>query len=180
MNGVESEDSTALLKRIRAGDEAAFAALYRRVAPQAQRVACRIVRDPIVAEDIVHDAMYSMLKAISSGHGPSDSYVGYVMAAVRRLAYRYTRRNTHTIYVDDPAQLEPHLAPAHPNPQGDAAAAALAALPSRWRGVLWLTEVDRYTPAELAEQMSLNANAVSSLASRARQALRAEFQAQQG
>jgi DNA-directed RNA polymerase specialized sigma24 family protein len=61
----------------------------------------------------------------------------------------------------------------------DLVAAAWASLPSRWRHVLWLIEVDQYSPAELAPSMAISANAVSSLATRARRALRTAYVDQQ-
>ncbi|WP_053206085.1 sigma factor-like helix-turn-helix DNA-binding protein [Jiangella muralis] len=57
------------------------------------------------------------------------------------------------------------------------AATALASLPARWRHVLWLVDVERYSPSELGSRLSMTPNAVSSLAARARKALRAAYHA---
>ena len=45
---------------------------------------------------------------------------------------------------------------------------AFAQLPDRWQSVLWLTEVERLRPREVAEMLGISANNVSQLAVRAR------------
>lgn len=175
MNGVENEESGKLLTRARDGDEAAFSALYQRWAPTARRAAQRIVRDAHVAEDLVQEAFYLVLRAVRSGNGPTDSFSGYLVSTVRRLAYRHSAAQGRMVFLDDFGLWEANFAPKPGSSQSDLVDAAWASLPPRWRYVLWLIEVDRYSPAELAPAMSLSANAVSSLATRARQALRTSY-----
>lgn len=166
--------------RARTGDDAAFASLYQRVAPVARRAAQRIVHDIHLADDLVQEAFYVILRAVRSGHGPTDSFAGYVMTTVKRLAYRYSAANNKMLLTDDDAMWERLLTPtAQRSMQDDMISAAWASLPPRWRQVLWLIEVDEYSPAELAPRMSMTANAVSSLATRARKALRTAYAAQQ-
>nr|WP_246211345.1 sigma-70 family RNA polymerase sigma factor [Phytoactinopolyspora alkaliphila] len=168
-----------MLERVRNGDESAFAVLYYRAAPVARRAAQRIVRDIHVAEDLVQESFYLTLRALRSGHGPTDSFGGYVVSTVRRLAYRYTELQARTVSVDDFATWESSATTTNAHHDDDLVTAAWASLPARWRRVLWLIEVDQYSPAELAPSMSMTPNAVSSLATRARRALRTAYVAQQ-
>ncbi|HZP51650.1 ANTAR domain-containing protein [Actinocrinis sp.] len=55
------------------------------------------------------------------------------------------------------------------------AAAAFAALPERWRSILWHTEVEGQGPGELAAVLGIEAGAVAALACRAREGLRAAY-----
>jgi RNA polymerase sigma factor (sigma-70 family) len=176
----EEEGLAELLVRARRGDEAAFASLYRRVAPAARRTAQRIVSDIHAAEDLVQEAFYLVIRAIRSGHGPTDSFAAYLQSTVKRLAYRHFTAQGRTVMTENDALWERLLGPVAPqSAQADLVVAAWASLPSRWRRVLWLIEVDRYTPAELAPAMAMTPNAVSSLATRARRGLCAAYQAMQ-
>jgi hypothetical protein len=71
-----------------------------------------------------------------------------------------------------------------PRPGGDpvvhrwdanAAASAFASLPERWRTVLWHTEVEDESPAEVAPLLGLRPNGVAALAYRAREGLRQAY-----
>ncbi|TDE02562.1 RNA polymerase sigma factor [Jiangella asiatica] len=170
------DEVTALLDRANAGDEAAFVDLYREVAPLARRAARRIVRDGHAVDDLVQETFYLVLNAVRSGHGPRESFHGYVLATVRRLAYRHSGQQKRTVAIHDPVVWDRLLGrtPAA-DADGDRIAAAWAGLPARWRQVLWLVDVEDYAPAELAPRMAMTPNAVSSLATRARRALRAAY-----
>ncbi|SDU21656.1 RNA polymerase sigma factor [Jiangella alkaliphila] len=178
IKGWDHEESTVLLDRAYQGDDAAFGTLYRRVSPMARRAAHNIVRDSHAADDLVQETFYLVLRAVRSGRGPRDSFTGYVLATVKHLAYRYCRTESRMVANDDPDMWERHAdIVVQPPAQAERATAAWASLPPRWRSILWLVEVDRYSPAELAAGLSLTPNAVSSLASRARQALRTAYSA---
>nr|WP_246220845.1 sigma-70 family RNA polymerase sigma factor [Phytoactinopolyspora mesophila] len=174
-HGVGVEVECAALDRIRAGDDDAVDTVYREIAPLARQTANRILRDHHAADDMVQEAFYLVIRAIRAGRGPTDSFEGYLLSTVRRLAYQHWTAERRTICTDD--IWSEHLvdAPTVPTPQSDLVGAAWASLPQRWRSILWLIEVDRYAPAEIARELSMNANAVSSLASRARCALRAAY-----
>ncbi|NEE03274.1 RNA polymerase sigma factor [Phytoactinopolyspora halotolerans] len=174
-NRVDEKDLLILLDRARAGDEEAFAALYRSVRPMARHTAQSLVHDPHTADDLVQEAFYLVLRAVRSGRGPTDSFASYVQSTVRRLAYRYFAKQNRTIITDDEAVWERNVGSV-PTQNVGLASDAWARLPPRWRSILWLIEVDRYTPAELAPKMSMTPNAVSSLLNRARQALRSTYQ----
>src|SRR3954468_13241331 len=61
-----------LLAGVRAGDEAAYAALVRRYGPSMQRVARMYVRDDAVAEDVVSETWEAVLEGIDRFEGRSS------------------------------------------------------------------------------------------------------------
>lgn len=173
-------DEQGLLHRARNGDSDAFAALYQHVAPVARRTASKMMRDAHEAEDLVQEAFYTVLRAIQGGGGPEESFLGYVLSTVRRLAFRQTTRQRRVIVSNDvDANEDTNDHAPGTSKQFDDIAAAWAGLPARWQRVLWRLEVDRYSPAELAPVLDMTPNAVSSLATRARDGLRRAYLAQQ-
>lgn len=167
-----------LLHKARCGDDAAFGVLYRKVAPMARRAAYRIVRDAHTADDLVQETFYLVLRSVRAGNGPQGSFTGYTLSTIKRLAYRHSKTRGRTVVIDDPALWEQQLSDAAPPGEPEHIAAAWESLPPRWRSVLWLIEVDRFSPSELAKGWSMTPNAISSLATRARRALRTAYLAE--
>lgn len=170
------------LEYVAQADDEGFTRLYREVAPQARQIAYHILHDANAADDVVQEAFYAVLIAMRAGRGPCESVTGYISTVARRLAYRQRRENQLVVAAGDPVDgSEPSTESAFTSlaPRGvDAsagAAAAWASLPPRWRYVLWLIEVDKYSPAELAPVMGMTPSAVSSLGTRARRALRTAY-----
>ena len=158
-------------------DSEAITALYRRWAPQIRQVAADILRNVDDAEDVVQEVFYAVCAAMKNGRGPHTSAAGYLHTVARRIVRRQLTRSEQLVGIGVPVRRssDPHEAQLE---DSTAAAAALAGLPRRWRDVLWLIEVEGYSPAELAPAMAMTPNAVSSLATRARGALRAAYRQQ--
>ncbi|WP_157987375.1 RNA polymerase sigma factor [Jiangella endophytica] len=171
----DHQEFAILLDRAHDGDDDAFGILYEKTAPMAHRAAQHIVRDRHTADDLVQETFCLVLNAVRAGRGPRSSFPGYVLSTVKRLAYRHSTARGRTVAVQDPAAWDALLG--RPGEPGDASrvAAALASLPARWRHVLWLVDVERYSPSELGTRLAMTPNAVSSLAARARKALRAAY-----
>ncbi|TDC48731.1 sigma-70 family RNA polymerase sigma factor [Jiangella ureilytica] len=174
----DHQEFAVLLDRAHEGDDAAFGTLYEKTAPMAHRVAQHIVRDRHAADDLVQETFCLVLNAVRAGRGPRSSFPGYVLSTVRRLAYRHSTARGRTIAVHDPAAWDALIDRLGvPRADDGRAATALAGLPARWRLVLWLVDVERYSPSEVGTRLSMTPNAVSSLAARARKALRAAYAA---
>jgi RNA polymerase sigma-70 factor (ECF subfamily) len=58
-----------LVRRLRAGDEVAFALLVRRYQPQLLRLATSLVSSRAVAEDVVQDAWLGVVRGIEGFEG---------------------------------------------------------------------------------------------------------------
>jgi len=67
----DESNEQALVERLRAGDRSAQAKLFRRYRRPLWRHALKIVRNPAVAEEIVHDAWIRAMAAIGSFQGRS-------------------------------------------------------------------------------------------------------------
>ena len=147
-----------------------FAELYREHLPAARRTALALV-PAHAADDIVAEAFTRVLARRAAGGGPDCTFRPYLLAAVRNIARDWLAERGR-------------CAPVPPDPRacrvpgaGELAARAeeaamtrraFSSLPPRWRAVLWQTEVEGRTPAELARASGMSPNAVAQLAARAR------------
>lgn len=173
---VETRD-VELLDALRAGDAAAFGELYARHYQVALQAAVRTVRDVATAEDVVADAFTSVLAAVRSGGGPTSNVRAYLLATVRNSAIGALRASSRTRpapqeTLDRPYEEDPAVESEH---EHDHVRAAFAALPPRWRRVLWYSDVHDLSPAQVAPLVGSTPNAVSSQLRRARERLRHEY-----
>jgi RNA polymerase sigma-70 factor (ECF subfamily) len=74
-------DESALLARLRAGDEDAFLALVDRYAPAMRKLARAYVRDEATAEDVVQEAWLGVLRGLATFEGRS-SLRGWIFTIV--------------------------------------------------------------------------------------------------
>jgi RNA polymerase sigma factor (sigma-70 family) len=169
-----SDPDIELIVKVREGDPAAMAQLWDRHFPSACVAARRITgcSDP---SDAASEAFLATVRAIRSGHGPvSGSFRAYVCSAAARLAVRDAVRRS----VLEQWEVHEDSIPAADDDtptQGELDPSIIGGwdqLPERWRRVLWLTVVERRTPADVAEKVGMTANAVAALAYRARCRLR--------
>lgn len=177
----DTDDSDlALIRRTRAGDLDAYGTLHERHAGSARALAWRMSRSPADADDLVSEGFARVLSALQRGRGPEIAFRPYLLSTVRRLAYDRTDREQREAPVahdlDEPATLDGD--PVVDGFERDTAAAAFASLPERWRMVLWHTEVEGQSPAEVADLLGIKPNAVAALAYRAREGLRQAYLSQ--
>lgn len=158
-----------LVAATRAGDAGAYGILWDRHAPAALRAARAITRS-IDPEDLVSEAFAKTLSAIRNGGGPTDAFRPYLFAAVRSAAATWggKQKDIALEYIDE---LPVDEGEDSLDVLSDKAllAAAFKELPERWRTLLWYLEVEGMKPREIAPLMGLTPNAVSVLASRARE-----------
>ncbi|MCU1374744.1 MAG: sigma-70 family polymerase sigma factor [Actinomycetia bacterium] len=164
-----------------AGDTGAFDELYRRHAPLARRVAWSVLHDDRDADDVVADAFERLLRAI-----PADrlhdrrTFRAYLLVTTKNLALNVARGRGRR---GDRSDEDLEGLPGGTTPLDDVVEheetvlvrRAYAALPERWRSVLWLTEVEGLAPKAVADLLGLSANGVSQLAVRARAGLRESY-----
>lgn len=166
-----------LVDRVGTGDLNAYGELYARHRVVAYWYATQFTRDPSQRDDLVADAFMRVLNAIRSGSRPL-AFRAYLLTAVRSAAYEAARRNARCQPAEiDTDKLDPVVAD-HADAVVDRLAAhpvrrAFAALPRRWRDVLWASAVQGRSAIEIGEMFALTPNAASALAYRARKALRA-------
>lgn len=82
----------ALLKRVAVGDRDAFGVLYDSLAPAVHGLACRVVRDPSLAEEVTQD-VFLMVWQQSPGFDPGrGSARTWVLTLAHRRAVDVVRR----------------------------------------------------------------------------------------
>jgi RNA polymerase sigma-70 factor, ECF subfamily len=77
----------ALASRAAAGDEAAFADLYRRHHPHVYRYCRRLLRCPEDAADATQQAFLSMHRRLAKGCPPDASVGGYLLRVARHASF---------------------------------------------------------------------------------------------
>jgi RNA polymerase sigma factor (sigma-70 family) len=188
--GVEPTSTTSsdprsdadLIVAARAGDAGAFGMLYERHAGAALVVARQYTRGTAEAEDVVSDAFAAVWSAFRGGSGPTDAFRAYLYTVVRRVAAVQRDKGRRAEPTDDVAVLEAGsmAEPAAEEPalagfERSAVARAFASLPERWQAVLWHSEIEGLTPAQIAPLLGLSANSTAALAYRAREGLRQAY-----
>lgn len=171
-----------LIASARSGDTAAIGALYERHAGAAWVVARQYSDSPEDADDVVADSFTAVFGAIERGNGPEAAFRAYLFTVVRRVAGLRREKNRRVQPTDDIAVLEAGTAlagtaeePALAGFERGVVARAFHSLPERWQAVLWHTEVEGLTPAEIAPILGLTANGTAALAYRAREGLRQAY-----
>ena len=168
----------ALIAAVRAGDRAAFAQLYERHERAARRMARQLSASPHDVDDLVAEAFARVFDMLSAGRGPDSAFRAYLLTAVRNGMYERARRDRRLELSEDMGRHdrgEPWVDPAEAELNSALAARAFASLPERWRTVLWYSEVEQESTAEVGSRLGLRPNAVAALAYRAREGLRQAF-----
>ncbi len=160
-----------LLSAYRAGDSAALAVLWERHVRPAI-VAARSIAPSLDAEDVVSDAYLKIIESIEKGRGPHGAFRPYLYRVVQSVAADKLRSpETHVAELHESHEI-PEADPWEDRAfDRNAAAQAFNSLSERWQSVLWYTEVEGLPPREAAQLLGIKPNAVSALASRAREAL---------
>ena len=170
------EEERGLLARARAGDQGAFAELYRRHHGGAMRYTSAIA-DWHEAEDVVAEAFMRTLGALQRNLGPDTGFRAYLFTAIRSIWINMLRRQSRgpsLLGTVDLVMLE------EPPPEvtdwpDENMQIAFRKLRPRWREVLWLSEVVGYPRAQVADHFGLSQNALAALHFRACEALRREY-----
>jgi RNA polymerase sigma factor (sigma-70 family) len=175
---VETRTDAELIAEVRDGRTEAYAVLYRRHEGPARALARQLARCPGERDDLVAEAFARLLATLRAGGGPDVAFRAYLLTVLRHVLHDRARRDGRIHFTDDLTRYdsgEPWRDPAVDGLEARLAARAFAGLPERWRAVLWRTEVERRTPAEVAPLLGLTPNGVSALAYRAREGLRQAY-----
>ena len=171
-----NEDPDAeLLARMAGGDEAAFRTLTVRKLPRLHGLALRLLGDPAEADDVAQDAFLRTWRQAGAWRPGQARFDTWLHRVVLNLCYDRLRRRRETPVADPPEQVDPAL-PADQRIEGDETArrvqAALARLPPRQREAIMLQIYQELSNIEIAEVLGVSVEALESLLSRARRALR--------
>lgn len=178
------ESDAAAVEAVRRGDLSAYGRLYQRHVTAAYRMARQLTSSPVDADDLVAEAFVNVLDALLAGDGPRSAFRAYLLTTVRHLAYTRTRRLRGVELTPDVSTVAGVRAeavsicftdPVQAGLERAAASAAFAGLSPRWQRVLWRTEIEGHTPAQVAAELGLTPNGVAALAYRARARLRSAY-----
>src|SRR5262245_24375463 len=164
-----------LIAAVQAGRTDAFGELYARHVAAARRLAEAIAAGPADAEDLVAEAFTRVLATLRLGRGPAHAFRAYVLTTLRRACYDSSRRDRRLRFTGDLTAYEsgePHVDALVADVDRMLAARAFAKLPERWRLVLWQSEVEGASPAQIGVLFGLTPGAAAALAFRARERLR--------
>jgi RNA polymerase sigma factor (sigma-70 family) len=173
-----TDTDTDLLAAVRAGDTDAYGTLYERHAAASRHLAHSLTGNPSDADDLVAETWAKVFATLRAGRGPLVAFRAYLHTTLRHVCYHRARRDRRLEFTDDLSRYDagvPFLDPALDQLERTYAARAFRALPERWQDVLWQTEVEGATPAEIAPRLGLTPNAVAVLAHRAREGLRRHY-----
>ncbi len=181
-------DDADLVRRLKAGDEDAYAEVVRTMGGRMLGVARRFLHDEDLARDAVQDAFLSAFRAIHTFDGGAQLATWLhrivVNAALMKLRTR-RRKPEQSIEPMLPAFAENGYHASRPvvawttsaeeallqRETRDRVRAAIAALPERYRAVLLLRDIEERSTREAADLLGITENAVKLRLHRARQAL---------
>jgi RNA polymerase sigma factor (sigma-70 family) len=179
---VPGPSDAELIDSVRGGDTAAYGSLYERHVGAAYNLARQLTRSSAEADDLVAEAFAKVLDTLRDGRGPDSAFRAYLLTALRHTAYDKTRRDRKLELAEDVTEVASTEAisvqfkdTAVSGLERSLAAKAFARLPERWQAVLWHTEIEGMSPADVAPLLGLTANGVSALAYRAREGLRQAY-----
>jgi RNA polymerase sigma factor (sigma-70 family) len=174
----EDLDDAKLLNLVRAGDTDAYGVLYQRHEQAARRLARELVVSPAEIDDVVAETFARVLDVMRLGGGPTDAFRPYVLTAVRRVCYdrlQSQRRRLLTAGRELPDPGDPFVDAAVASLDESLIAQAFMSLPERWSAMLWHTEIERASLAEIAPIFGLTRNGVAALRQRAKEGLRQAY-----
>jgi RNA polymerase sigma factor (sigma-70 family) len=181
---VPGPSDAELIDEVRGGKISSYGTLYERHVGAAYNLARQLSRSTAESDDLVSEAFSRVLDTLRAGRGPDSAFRAYLLTSLRHLAYDKTRRDRRLELVEDVTEVsgidtekisEQFKDTAVAGLERSMAARAFAKLPERWQAVLWHTEIEGQSPAEVAPILGLTANGVSALAYRAREGLRQAY-----
>jgi len=182
----KADDELALVHAAKAGDMAAFEQLVQRYDRNVFRIANHITRNTEDAEDVVQDAFLKAYQNLDRFQENSKFYTWLVRIAVNESLMKLRKRRTaKTVSLDEDVKTEEDSVPREvadwaPNPEQlynqselqEILGKTIQGLPSGFRTVFVLRDVEGLSTEETAEALDLSVPAVKSRLLRARLQLR--------
>lgn len=168
------EPAKGLLARASAGDDAAFAELYRVYATPVYTLALRMLRQREAAEDVLQEVFLELTRALKGYRGDGPFWGWLRRLAVNKVLMRIRGERSRPRLDGDPEAV---LEPVHDDDADRSFVArdlesALGELPAIGRAVVWLHDVEGWTHQEIAAAMGRTTSFSKSQLSRAHLRLR--------
>jgi len=182
----DTGEDLALVQAAREGDIGAFEQLLKRYDRNVFRIANHITQNREDAEDVVQDAFLKAYQKLDQFQGNSKFYTWLVRIAVNEALMKLrNRKASKTVSIDEDVETDEGFVPREvtdwsPNPEqlykqaelGDILEKTIQGLPSGFRTVFVLRDVEGLSTEETAEALGLSIPAVKSRLLRARLQLR--------
>jgi len=159
---IPMESDLELTRRLSGRDRDAFEELYRRYAPAAYGMALRVLRDPAIAQEVVHDAFASLWRAPEVYDADRGSFRSFFLSLVHHRAVDMVRkeerlkereRKVNRARVEDEADVGEVVAEeADLADRRRSVRDALAELPPEQREAVELMYFEGWTQARIAEE----------------------------
>lgn len=169
-----------LLRLLRAGDENAFVALYRRRQSGIYRFALRMSGSESVAEDVVQEVFMTLMRGDGNYDAARGSFSAYLFGIARNQVLRRFEKDRYLTPLDETEEGVEAVVPASlitwPDPLGDltrqetieAVRQAVLALPAHYREAVLLCDLHELSYAEAAAALGCAVGTVRSRLHRAR------------
>lgn len=154
--------NVGIAESLAAGDPAAYAALYARLARPLLRVAAGMLGRADEAEDVIHDVFVSLARGRERLRRVED-LEAYIFACLRHaIAARLERRRTERRHLERIAAMRDEAVGPLECAGDDRLAIALAALPPEQREVILLKVDADLTFAQIAQVLRISPNTAAS------------------
>ncbi len=174
LNAVVDPDED-LVRRVGQGDPAAIQALVARKLPRMLSLAQRMLDDATEAEDVAQEAVLRAWKQAPRWTPGKARFDTWLHRVALNLCYDRLRRRREIVTDSPPDRIDEGAAPDRGLMAADVGVrvnAALGRLPDRQREAIVLCHYQELTNIEAAALMSVSVEALESLLSRGRRALR--------
>jgi RNA polymerase sigma-70 factor (ECF subfamily) len=171
----------ALLAQVAEGDDHAVRAMVARKLPRLLGLATRMLGDRSEAEDVAQETFLRLWRQAPAWRRGEARLDTWLYRVALNLCTDRLRKRRETYVAEPPEQTDPDADPARglaETERNDAVQAALDALPDRQREAIVLQYYQELSNIEAAAVMGIGVEALESLLSRARRALRARLAGQ--
>jgi len=173
--GAPLESDQALMQRTAAGDREAFATLYRRHQAAVYRFARLMTGSAAAAEDVVQEVFLALMKDAARYDAGRAALTTYLFGMARRVTRRRLLRERRFVEItagDGARDVAPNASEAlERRDMLQRLREAILSLPSRYREVVVLCDVEGVTYETAAESIGCAIGTIRSRLHRARQLL---------
>lgn len=184
-----TEEERELVRKMIAGDEAAFDAFANHYIPALHRFAGSKLRgDPELTRDVVQSTICKVIDKLDTYRGEAALFVWLCRCCLNEIAGHYRRQKSRPTLVEaDDETFEwtyPNASSSAPDPEqtllgnetGQLVHLALDHLPPRYAAVLEWKYLEDASVNEIAERLQVGSKAAESVLTRARKAFRAIYE----